>query len=105
MRLVDGLQASQRARRGNRLMADIVEPVLDEKAETVAGFAFELVRPHVGGCPRGRRGVKVDVLVHAARAHVHRRGAKPGDATHHRIDHGLRERASHRGVGRIAAGL
>jgi hypothetical protein len=48
--------------------------------------------------------VEVEILVHLRAGQVHGRGAKPGDAAHQRIDHGLRQRGGHRGVHRVAAG-
>ncbi|XQU71072.1 hypothetical protein OJJOAM_003861 [Cupriavidus sp. H18C1] len=97
------LQAAQRARRGDRLVADVVEAVLDEEAEAVARFAFQQVGPHVGARGRRRGGMEVDVFVRAAAGHIDGGGAEARDAAHQRIDHGLRQGAGDRGIGRIAA--
>jgi len=79
---VHRLEPAQRARRGNRLIADIVEPAFDEEAEAVARFAFEQLGPHVG--PRvARRGrVEIEILVRIAARHVHGSGAESGNAAH-----------------------
>ena len=97
--LIIGLQA---ARDHDRLVADLVNPVLQEEAETVAGFADDQIFPHIFAYRCRRAGVEVDESVKPLLRQVEMHGAESGNAAHLRVDDVLHQRAGDRGVDGVA---
>ena len=99
-RMVERLQ---RHRRGDRLVTDLVDFAVEQKAEPVFALAPDQVLPHVGLHRFRRAAVEVDhaVLVLPRQVDLHR--PEPRDAAHQWIDGGLHQRAGDGSIHRVAA--
>ena len=103
---LDGLvKGLERARRGDRAVADIVDPALQDEAEAVARLALDQMLPHgrIGG--QRRLAMEVDAAMRARRRQIEMAGAEAGDAAHLRIDHALHQGGGDGGVDGVAAPL
>ena len=99
-RFMAGLEA---ARCGDRLIANVVDVVLDDEAEPVFRLRFDQVFPHFRRCLRRRPGVEVDEAMHAELRQVELHGAEAGDSRHLRVHHRLHQRAGDCRIDGVAA--
>ncbi len=96
------IQGAQRFRRGDGLIADLVDGPFEDEAEAVLGLALQQIEPHIVGDGAGGAGVEIQaqVLAHGRQIHMH--GAEPGNPAHERVDHRLREGGGDGGIDRVA---
>ena len=102
----------QRAGRGDRLVANVVDVAIEDEAESVSGFADQQVLPHVGAHGSRRRAVEVDTGVDGltrvgawAAGRQEQLGApESGYAAHLGIDHAGHQGAGHRRIHSVATG-
>ena len=103
--LVDRLgPRPEAARRGDRLVAEIIDVVAKHEAEPVTRLALDQVLPHLGRGGERRLAVEVDAQVDVPPGHVDLAAAEPRDAAHLRVDGPLHQGCGDRGVDRVAAG-
>ena len=93
----------QRARRGDGLIAEIIDIALENKTKSVTSFAFQQVLPHCVGRAQRCLAVKVDAGMRARLGVINLTSAKTGNAAHLWVDHALYKCRGHRRVNSIAA--
>ena len=100
LRLVIGFQT---AGNGDGLIADIVDPPLQNEAEPVARLTFDQVFPHVRTRGRGGLAVEIDKTVKPFLRQEDLHAAEARDAAHLRVDDALDQRDRDGGVDGISA--
>ena len=94
----------KRARRGDGLVTDIVDPTLEYKTEAVLGLSQNKILPHLRCRSSGHTTMEIDDFVHPGLRQEKMHAAESRNTTHHRIDNGLDEGARERRIHRVAAG-
>ena len=100
LRLEVGLETT---RHGDRLIADVVDVILQEEAEAVPRLADDQVLPHLRRGRGGSLAVEVDKGVDAGFGEIDLHAAEAGDAAHLGIDNTLHQRRYDGRVDRITA--
>ena len=96
------MQAGHRAGHRDRLIANVIDPSVEDVAIAVGGFADEQGLPLVFARPRSGGGVKLEQRL-ATLWVVHEHGTAAAESAHLRIDHALHECARDRGIDGVAA--